>query len=114
MTYRQWYVLIILCLLGISFLYLRVMVLPVQQEVRFMERYQYEEHISVIRSAILQQGHEEPSITVVHDAKILRALNAGFYTDVQNGDWVVRYSDRVLLYRPSTKQILQNEKSSHQ
>lgn len=60
----------------------------------------------------------EPSVsaplerTIVHDAKLLERVNPGFYQGVAEGDVVLRYADRLDLYRPSEGRVIRSVKTS--
>jgi hypothetical protein len=49
---------------------------------------------------------ERPRISQVADAEKVKAYNREFFKDVQNGDYFVEYSDKVVLYRASSDQIV--------
>lgn len=44
--------------------------------------------------------------TVVQDPALLESVNPSFYTGVQVGDLVLRYQDRIDLYRPSESRLI--------
>lgn len=52
----------------------------------------------------------EPVIdqTVVTDASILEKTNPVFYEGAKDGDVVVRYQNRIELYRPSEQRIIRS------
>lgn len=47
-----------------------------------------------------------PQLLTVTDPSILQKQNSVVYKDVQVGDKILAYTDRVIIYRPSTKQII--------
>lgn len=46
--------------------------------------------------------------TVVTDADVLEKANPAFYQGVENGDVVLRYQDRLDLYRPLEARIIRS------
>lgn len=52
----------------------------------------------------------EPVIerTVVTDASILGKTNPAFYSGAKDGDIVLRYQNRIELYRPSEQRIIRS------
>lgn len=45
---------------------------------------------------------------VVKDAAMLQKLNPAFYGDVKDGDVVLRYENRLELFRPSEERIIRS------
>jgi len=59
----------------------------------------------VARHMVVKQG-ELPAVAVVADVAYLKTQNAVFYKDVQQGDRLLVWSDRAVLYSPSRDLIL--------
>lgn len=49
---------------------------------------------------------EDPTVATVQQADLLRQQNPAFYRDVQNGDRLIVWSDRAVLYSPSRDLVL--------
>ncbi len=46
--------------------------------------------------------------TVITEAEIVERTNPAFYRGVKNGDVVLRYQNRLELYRPDEKRVIQS------
>ena len=88
--FKQGYLAIIGILMVGAFVYLRVSLMLRQPD-------------SVLPSGITTSSTGAYRLMNVPD---LRSANPDFYGKVQEGDWEVTYEDKVLVYRPSTKQII--------
>jgi hypothetical protein len=45
---------------------------------------------------------------VITEAEIVERTNPAFYRGVKNGDVVLRYQNRLELYRPDEKRVIQS------
>jgi hypothetical protein len=54
----------------------------------------------------MQLPAQTPSLTKIDDVMVLKRVQPEFYKEARNGDWVVRYTDRVILYRAETDKVL--------
>lgn len=88
--FKQGYLAIIGLLMVGAFFYLRISLFLRQPE-------------GVLPKEIAEESVSAHKLMNVPD---LRTANQDFYASVQEGDWEVTYEDRVLIYRPSTKQIV--------
>ncbi|MDP3793433.1 MAG: hypothetical protein Q8R07_01635, partial [Candidatus Uhrbacteria bacterium] len=59
----------------------------------------------VARHTVVKQG-ELPAVAIVADVPFLQSQNPIFYKDVQQGDRLLVWSDRAILYSPSRDLIL--------
>jgi hypothetical protein len=62
--------------------------------------------ISRVSSLILIKGQEEPTVATVQDADSLRKSNPSFYKDVENGDRLLVWSDKAVLYSTKMDKLL--------
>ena len=53
----------------------------------------------------VKQG-EQPTVATIQDVEILRAQNPDFYKDAQNGDRLLIWSDKAVLYSSSQDKLL--------
>ena len=105
-TFRQGYLLIVFCLLAVSFLYVRFAVLPKQNNQEQIEQQRYQEIIEQIEREVQIEKNDVPVLSIVDDLPTLQAANPDFYKNAEVGDWILRYSDRVILYRLKSKTII--------
>jgi hypothetical protein len=59
-----------------------------------------------ISNLILITTEEKPSVASIVDSEKLRASNPGFYANAQNGDKLVIYSDRAIIFREQDNLII--------
>lgn len=59
----------------------------------------------VARHIVVNDG-EEPTVATVQDAETLRAKSPFFYADAQNGDRLLIWSDKAVLYSPTRDIVL--------
>ena len=62
--------------------------------------------IDKIGMHILINRSESPTVATVQDADMLRSQNPQFYKDAQNGDRLVIWSDKAILYSPARDVLL--------
>lgn len=62
--------------------------------------------VQAISKHIAVNLQESPSIATVQKPDVLRSQNAFFYRDAQEGDRVVVWTDKVVLYSPSKDRLL--------
>lgn len=62
--------------------------------------------IARVASLIIVNPNEEPTIATVQDAEALRKSNPAFYKDAQNGDRLLVWSDKAVLYSPELDKLL--------
>lgn len=62
--------------------------------------------IADIRKHIVIDSEETPAVATVQDAALLRTQNPSFYKDVTNGDRLLIWSDKAVLYSPSKDVLL--------
>lgn len=60
---------------------------------------QYAELISKVREVVLVPSDEQPTIAAIADVEQVRAENPSFYADAQNGDIVLIFSTKAIIYR---------------
>lgn len=68
-------------------------------------------------SALTTLPSTEPAIAEVLDVELLKnehQINAEVYKDAQDGDKVIGYEDRLIIYRPSEKKIVYDGKNPNQ
>ena len=62
--------------------------------------------ISRVSNLILIKAQEEPTIATVQDADSLRKSNPSFYKDAENGDRLLVWSDKAVLYSTKMDKLL--------
>lgn len=62
--------------------------------------------LSAVKSVILIENTEAPTVARVEDPAALKTNNAVFYKNVQKGDYLILYKDRAIIYRESINQII--------
>lgn len=62
--------------------------------------------IARVGSLIVINANEEPTIATVQDADALRKSNPVFYKDARNGDRLLVWSDKAILYSPQMDKLL--------
>ncbi|MFA6099718.1 MAG: LytR C-terminal domain-containing protein [Patescibacteria group bacterium] len=62
--------------------------------------------IARVGSLIVVNANEEPTIATVQDADALRQSNPVFYKDARNGDRLLVWSDKAVLYSPQMDKLL--------
>jgi hypothetical protein len=68
-------------------------------------------------SALTTLPNAEPAIAEVLDVELLKnehQINAEVYKDAKDGDKVIGYEDRLIIYRPSEKKIVYDGKNPNQ
>src|SRR5690349_19292584 len=55
---------------------------------------------------IVVNVNEVPTVATIEDASVLRAQSPSFYADAQNGDRLLVWSDKAVLYSPSRDLLL--------
>ena len=105
-TFRQGYLLIVFCLLAVSFLYVRFAVLPKQNNQTQIEQQRYQEVVEQVERETGIDKNDVPALSFVDDLPTLKAANPEFYQNAKVGDWVLRYSNKVVLYRLDSKTII--------
>lgn len=66
----------------------------------------FQDLVKRVSSMVVVNEAEEPSIATVNNADGLRAENPAFYRDAENGDRLLIWSDRVVLYSESKQKII--------
>jgi len=64
------------------------------------------ELVAELGTHIILPKDQEPSVATVVNVEKLRESNAEFYRDAQNGDYLVLYEDRAILYRDPEQLIV--------
>ncbi len=62
--------------------------------------------ISRVSQLITVKGGEEPTVATVQDAEMLKTSNPVFYKDVENGDRLLVWSDKAVLYSVKQDRLL--------
>lgn len=62
--------------------------------------------IAKVASHIVIKADEQPTVATIQDAELLRAENPNFYKDAQNGDRLLIWSDKAVLYSTSMDKLL--------
>lgn len=62
--------------------------------------------IKRVSELILVSLEEEPTVATVQDAEILRATNPSFYKDAKNGDRLLVWTDKAVLYSTEEDKLL--------
>lgn len=62
--------------------------------------------LTALKSAILITETEAPTVARVEDPEKLKASNATFYKDIQQGDYLIIFPKRAIVYRESVDQII--------
>lgn len=62
--------------------------------------------IEQVSRHMMVNSQEVPSVATIEDAATLRAKNSVFYRDAQNGDRLLIYSDKAILFSPSRDLVL--------
>ena len=62
--------------------------------------------VQEVSSIVLLPEDEEPTIASITNADELRSANQEFYQDAQNGDKILFYSSRAIIYRESEGKII--------
>jgi len=71
-----------------------------------IQQKQVEEILEELGSILLLNEEEEPTIATVLDVEELRAQNEEFYVNAKQGDLLVIYSDRAIIFRRSEKRVI--------
>lgn len=64
------------------------------------------ELIGLVSKHIVIKSDEDPTVATIQDADLLRTQNPAFYKDAQNGDRLLVWSDKAVLYSASKDQLL--------
>ena len=59
-----------------------------------------------LKKILFISGDEQPAVATIVDADKVRASNKEFYQDAQNGDALVVYSARAIIYRETENKII--------
>lgn len=59
-----------------------------------------------LESILLETTDQEPTVARVENAQTLKESNPEFYKNVQNGDYIVLYPQRAVIYREEIDQII--------
>ena len=62
--------------------------------------------IGQLSSIILIQTESDPTVARVENPETLKAANPDFYADVQEGDYLVLYPQRAIIYRAPENKII--------
>ena len=62
--------------------------------------------IAKVARHIVIRTDEKPTVATIQDAQILRTQNPDFYKDAKNGDRLLIWSDKAVLYSTSQDKIL--------
>lgn len=65
-----------------------------------------QEVLGAVKSAIIIEESEQPTVARVDDPEKLKKTNAEFYKNVQKGDYLIIYPKRAIIYRQSNDQIV--------
>lgn len=67
---------------------------------------QYAELIGKVRAAVLVPEDEKPTIAAIADIEQVKTENPQFYADAQDGDIVLIFSTKAIIYRESAGMII--------
>lgn len=62
--------------------------------------------VSKIKQILLVEGTEDPAVAEIKDVEIVKKSNPEFYKNANNGDKLVAYSYRAIIFRESANQII--------
>lgn len=62
--------------------------------------------IGRVSKHIVTKSDESPTVATIQDITVLQQQNAAFYKDAQNGDRLLVWSDKAVLYSPTRDMIL--------
>lgn len=62
--------------------------------------------LGALGEAMLLPSDKQPTVAKVEDIEALKRSNAYFYKDIAQGDYLILYDDRAIIFRLSTKQII--------
>lgn len=62
--------------------------------------------IAKVAAHIVIKADEQPTVATIQDADLLRTENSVFYKDAQNGDRLLIWSDKAVLYSTSMDKLL--------
>jgi hypothetical protein len=62
--------------------------------------------IAKVGTHIYMKTDEQPTVATIQDVEMLRAQNLGFYRDAENGDRLLVWSDKAVLYSPTKDRVL--------
>jgi|JI8StandDraft_1071087.scaffolds.fasta_scaffold00976_9 hypothetical protein len=109
-SFRQGYLLLIFCLLAVCFMYVRFAILPGQQTAQERQEQLYQQALERVAVTIGLSKDQVPIRSIVDDVATLKAVNPMFYEQARAGDWVLRYTDTVVLYRSQTNEVITTQK----
>ncbi len=67
---------------------------------------QVEEILDELEEVILLPEGESPTVAFLYDIEELKKENGEFYKDAQEGDLVIIYSDKAIIYRRENKKVI--------
>ncbi|MDD5437603.1 MAG: LytR C-terminal domain-containing protein [Patescibacteria group bacterium] len=76
------------------------------QAKKAMDKSDIQSLIARVGSLIMVNANEEPTIATVQDAEALRKSNPVFYKDAENGDRLLVWSDKAVLYSTRLDKLL--------
>jgi len=62
--------------------------------------------IAELNDVLLLTDDTDPTVARVDDAEALKAANPDFYSNVKNGDYLILYPSRAVIFRSEDKQII--------
>jgi len=62
--------------------------------------------VSKIKQILLVEGTEDPAVAEIKDVETVKKSNPEFYKNADNGDKLVVYSYRAIIFRESANQII--------
>ena len=88
-----------------------IIVVLILNPTSLIQQYQNNQIINEVAAKTAVNTSESPTIATVTDADQLRKANAAqaeVYKDAQNGDYVLLYSDKMIIYRKSSGEVIYN------
>lgn len=55
---------------------------------------------------LLTESDQEPTVARIEDANVLREANSDFYKNAENGDYLVLYPQRAIIYREADNRVI--------
>jgi hypothetical protein len=65
-----------------------------------------EEVKSQVKSLIMVNEEENPTVAEIRDVERLQSENPSLYANVENGDYLLVYSDQAIIYSPDKDKLI--------
>ncbi len=88
-----------------------IIIVLILNPVALVQQYQNQQIINEVAAKTAVNTAESPVIATITNADQLRSANAAqaqVYKDAQNGDYVLGYSDKMIIYRRGTGEVIYN------